>query len=447
MFNQGDNAEIIIIDDAFPHPLSAFRMQEFITYLREFELIRIFVTGRSISLLGERSLGELLLDFKTKYPQFATKVEVLPPALTINTKLLYFVFLGNVYQYIDDIEKANIPFIFTLYPGGWFAINNPRSEEMLKRVSSSHCFRKVIVTQKIVYEHLLEKGYCKPEQIEFVFGVVTPLEQVEAEYSGKSRFGIDKDILDICFVAHKYTERGTDKGYDVFVEVAKELSKRYPNIRFHVVGGFDENVIDVKGIAHRMTFYGKRNMEWFDEFYRDKDIILSPNLPSAVSAGSFDGFPTGSCVDAGLRKTALFCTDELKLNTRFIDGQEIVIIPHNIGQIVETIEKYYKNPQKLKEIAENGCLKIKDVYSFKSQLLPRIKLLKEEIDHTKDSHVLFITQKNDESRTLQVSRTSFKNYLIKLDGKIRSQTSLFLFIKRHSPEFMTRVYRKIISRL
>ena len=41
-----------------------------------------------------------------------------------------------------------------------------------------------------------------------------------------------------------------------------------------------------------------------------------------IFTGSFDGFPTASCIDAGLRKTAIFCTDPLDLNnSHFYDNK------------------------------------------------------------------------------------------------------------------------------
>ena len=80
-------------------------------------------------------------------------------------------------------------------------------------------------------------------------------------------------------------------------------------------------------------------------------------------------------MEAGLRKVAVFCTDELKLNNHFIDNEEIIIIPHDADRIVRIIEAFYKNPDKLRSIAEKGAAKMREVYSYKRQMLPRIKLL------------------------------------------------------------------------
>jgi len=37
-----------------------------------------------------------------------------------------------------------------------------------------------------------------------------------------------------------------------------------------------------------------------------------------------------SYTESGLRKVAVFCTDERKLNNHFTNNEEIVIIPHEV---------------------------------------------------------------------------------------------------------------------
>jgi glycosyltransferase involved in cell wall biosynthesis len=459
---QEEDTDILVLDDVFPHPLSAFRMQEFMSYLQECENLKIYSSGLSVGILGGESLDELLADFGKKHPEYKDKVGMLQAGTVIHAKLIYTVFLWTAYQYIDMIEKAGAPLVFTLYPGGRFGINNPESDRMLKRVTSSPCFRRVIVTQKVTYDYLLQKNFCTPQQIEFIFGVVTPLEYIEKEYRGKRHFGTEKSTLDICFAAYKYTPKGIDKGYDVFVQVARELCKSHDNIHFHVVGGFDENVMDVSDIGNRITFYGKRNMEWFDGFYRDKDIILSPNIPFMLFEGSFDGFPLGTSVDAGLRKTALFCTDELGLNAYFIDGEEIVIVPHDARQIAGIIDHYYKNPEKLKAIAEKGYWKIRELYSFEAQMLPRLRVLREELELAQAVRKLvFETQI---AGTKPIFRQRLEQGLIssiraakraspgwvkamvkRVNRWLRSNKALFGFIKRYSPEFVVKLYLKLFG--
>jgi glycosyltransferase involved in cell wall biosynthesis len=209
-----------------------------------------------------------------------------------------------------------------------------------------------------------------------------PLDTLNKSKNYKKKFfGFEKNSLDICFVAAKYVPMGIDKGYDVFIEVAKKLVESHTNINFHVVGNFTETDIPINGLESKITFHGFQTLEWFDKFYIDKDVILSPNIPFALTKGAFDGFPTTSCVEAGLRKVAVFCTDELKLNNHFIDNEEIVIVPHDTDSIVRVIEAFYEEPDKLRSIAKKGAAKMREVFSYKSQILPRIRLIESEM-HT-----------------------------------------------------------------
>ncbi len=374
--------DLLVFDDYFPDPISGFRWQEYLAYLAEFPSMTIATTGDCrIRYDNDVSFKQLVSNFKRKYPDYTNKLIKYYPELNFNAKVVSVDFLSLTYRFIEHIEKLAVPFVFTLYPGGTFQLGIPVSDDKLKRVFSSPCFRKVIVTQKITYDYLIEHNFCSPDQIEFIFGCVVPQNQLVIENYDKNFFGFGKDTLDICFVAHRYTEKGVGKGYDVFIEVAHQLCQLHPKIHFHVVGGFDDTVFDVSDIKDRITFYGVQKADWFDEFYRNIDIILSPNIHSIKLNGVFDGFPTTTCIDAGLRNTAIFCTDELHLNDQFfIDREEIVIIPHNAEKITEIIESYYQNPQQLKAISDNGREKILQLYGYEAQISPRVRILKKEID-------------------------------------------------------------------
>ena len=376
-YNKTSFKDIIILDNMFPHPLSAFRLQEFNSYLEHFKNIKIYSNGKAFNAIKEtRSIDTIIEDYKKEYPQFKNKVKKFDADKQLNAKLIYTEFMTNAHFFLDTIEKNKIPFVFTLYPNGEFQLNNQNSDLKLRRVFNSPYFKKVIVTQKITYDYLVNNNFCKAEQIEEIFSIVTPLELINKESNDKKYYDQDKSCMDICFVACKYTKKGIDKGYNIFIEVANELAKKYENINFHVVGNFDENVIDTPELKNRIKFYGPQSSEWFNEFYKDKDIILSPNMPFKLLDGAFDGFPTDCCTEAGLHKVAIFCNDTLNQNTeKYKDKEEIVLIPDDNKKIVEILEEYYHNPEKLRNISEKGYLKSKEIYNYENQITPRIKLL------------------------------------------------------------------------
>jgi len=379
----GHRVDLLIVDDFFPGVLSAFRIAEYNHYLTKIPNTEVHSSrGFNLFFRSRGSYQEKLHEYSRYYPELKNKVRNFNKKRIPACKLVYTVFINNAYSFIEDIDRHGIPFAFTLYPGGGFYIDEPEADMKLRRVLSSPNFRKVFVTQKITEQYLLEKKYCAADRIEFVFGCVLPTEQLSRVPVAKSRFKVDKGTLDICFVAAKYTERGVDKGYDVFVEVARKLCGTYPDINFHVVGSFDLSDIDVSSIRDRITFYGLRNTDFFPGFYSRMDIVLSPNVPFVLAPGAFDGFPTASCTEAGLCGVAIFCSDPLKQNIAFRDKEEIVIISRESGEIAEIISHYYKNPEDLYRLAERGKSAFLRTYDLDAQMANRMKVLEQLLTQT-----------------------------------------------------------------
>lgn len=391
---------LYIFDDMFPNKLSPFRYEEYFSYFNYFDNVQCLTSASPLGHIDKKgSVRNIISDFYLKHPKFHGRFTFLPftdeedvnkfvvDKYCYKKHLAIATFVNNLQSESSDnlafLNEQKIPFIFTLYPGGGFAIDDPKCELKLKNIFKSPMFRKVIVTQKITKEYLLKNEYCDNSKILFIPGVVTPAELLNSNVSNKKHYGIDKKTLDICFVAHKYTPYGVDKGYDTFIEVAKQLCQQYSNIFFHVVGSFDENVIDVKEIKNKITFYGIKETEWFKDFYLDKDLILSPNVPNKMIKGCFDGFPTGACTEAMLLEVALFATDELKQNIFFENKKNLILIKPSVKDILMKITYYYNHPQKLSDIAKNGYVEVNNSYSIEKQIGQRLKLIESQFNNKK----------------------------------------------------------------
>lgn len=374
--------DLLILDTIFPHPLSPFRYAEFTGYLEKIPHSMVFTTAEHMRLVDKTLSPDMIIrKFERENPQFQGKTLVIRPLdlKFAKAKLAYSTFLYNINLFIETLEKKKIPFIFTLYPGGTFEMNQPQSDIILNRVLTSPSFRKVIVTQRVTQEYLLSRKFCSPDQIEFIYGVVSTVPPA-IDSSSRKHFGFEKTQLDICFVAYKYTERGVDKGYDVLIETAKLLNPIAANIHYHIVGNFNETDMPIDGLEGKITFYGVQKKEWLSDFFMDKDIILSPTAPFQLLKGQFDGFPTTSCTEAAFHEVAIFSTDQLNQNIKFLDREDIVIIPHEPEKIATIIHYYYCHPEKLRDIAIKGAAKVREIYSYENQMVPRIKVLKEELD-------------------------------------------------------------------
>ena len=366
--------DLVIFDDVFPQPLSAFRICEFTAYLRQFQDTTVYSTGGSFPLLGEtRCLAEVIAGFESLHPELRGRVYPFEATRRLKARVAYTVFVANTARFAEAAEHSGAAVAFTLYPGGGFYLDRKASDEMLRRIMGARSFRKVIVTQKVTRDYLLDRSLCAPEQIEFIYGGVFP--HYSSAASAKVRFAESKDSFDVCFVAHKYMPGGYDKGYDVFVEVVRRLANAYPRMRFHVVGPFTPDDGNVSDQRRQVTFYGTRDGSFFGEFYRRMDMILSPNAPFLLAPGAFDGFPTGACVEAGLCGVAVVATDCLKQNIAFQDGRDIIIVPRNVDAIIDRIEFFYRNPTQLQTLADSGRKSFEKVFAYSAQIEPRIQLL------------------------------------------------------------------------
>ena len=373
--------DLFIYDDIFPHPISGFRYEEFKTLLNVFKKSKILVDPFSYPALNtDVKIHKIhILEFKAKFPELENKFTQKITFVNINTKLFYCVFLCNIDQNLGWLEKYKIPFVFTLYPGGGFQIEDLISDQKLQKVLASPQFRKVIVNQLFTKEYLIENNFCAANKIEYIFGCVVPQLSLNTNITFKEKYP-NKETFDIVFCAAKYMSKGLDKGYDVFVGLAHSLIKKYAFVRFHVVGGFDKEEIDVTLLDGKITFYGYQKFDDLATIYQQMDVIVSPNKPFLYGKGAFDGFPLGTVIEAVLNNVVAIVTDNLNQNTVFENGEEIIITNGDVTSIEKEIINLIQNPEKLFEISQKGRNKFLEIYSNDYQMNPRIKLLAEEIE-------------------------------------------------------------------
>jgi glycosyltransferase involved in cell wall biosynthesis len=365
---------LVILDDTFPNVLSAFRVAEFNSYLERFPDVQVYSTAWQFD--------SVLEEYRRYYPQFKNSVRAYSDRRILRGKAAYIVFLHNAFRFLERIEQAKLPFVFELYPGGEFRLDESVSDERLRRVCSSPAFHKVIVTQKLIQDYLLERGFCDSDRIELILGGVFASDQINSLLRPRRRYGLEKEVLDICFVAFKKMPGGIDKGYDRFIAAARLLARRNPQIRFHVGGSFKESDVDIgSDLVGRITYHGSQYTSFFPGFYANMDIIISPNIPFALSPGAFDGFPTGCCIEAGLCGVAVFATDELAMSHGiFKDREEIVIISREPEEICAIVEEYAASPDALAQLGTRGQQAFSSFFDLEKQMEPRLRVLSRLLD-------------------------------------------------------------------
>lgn len=367
----------ILEDDAWvtmPFWKSPFRVREYETLLRVFPGACVYSTR-----LSERTdaIVESYEAFVHSRPEFAGRIHPLSKSSPPSASLAYVVFLNNAYALADLLEDARIPFCFELYPGGGFALHQRLSDLMLRRVTSHPYFRAVIATQPVSRDYLVDRKFCQPRQVRYVYG--GPFLDPEPT-PPRTRFGFGKSDADVCFVAHRYSETGADKGYDLFVDAAAQVATVMPNVSFHVVGDFTSETITLPPqLVGRVTYYGQRPSDFFPAFYAEMDLIVSPNRAFTLAPGAFDGFPTGCCMEAAVRGTAVVCTDPLGLNREFRDGSDLLLIQPNVQAVTAAMLGLLSDPDRLRRIGESGEAAFRSVFDPTVQLAPRCRMLAREL--------------------------------------------------------------------
>ena len=371
---------LVIVDDVFPLLVSGFRIAEFNAYLRRWASAQVHTLAGSSPLIGERrAFAQMLRSYRALYPDLRRRVWRAQPDRVLGGPLVYCVFLNNASRYLDLGRSARSPFVFTLYPGGGFALDEAASDDALRRVMDSPLLRRVVVTQQVTRDYVVGSGLCDPGLIEFVYGGVLPLEELAGSSLTKTKYLVDKTTFDVCFVAAKYMPGGRNKGFDVFTEVALSLRREHPDMVFHVVGNFDRYDVLPEEERNSFRFHGPLPTRSLADLLRSMDAILSPNAPFLLSPGNFDGFPTAACVEAGLSGVAVFCTDELGENSAFRDDEELVIISRDKDEICQKLTAYYQHPDSLYLLAEKGRRRFAEVFAHERQLTPRLRLLETEM--------------------------------------------------------------------
>ena len=370
--------DLLVLDDIYPSSFSPFRTIEYNHFLWFFNCAVLSVEGSRLwlenhSLEENRAYQESLAGGPLRIHDFKERYD-------IAARLAYVTFLGNARRFWPYLRARKLPFILELYPGGSFAIDQPETDETLREILTSELCRKVIVTQTITRDYIVQdKIGCSPDKVEFVFGGVFD-SNVDFEYTrDKVVYGRDKDTIDLCFVAHNYGEL-VSKGYDHFVAVAHRLAERFQNARFHVVGDYDASDIDVTALGDRIIFHGRQRSEFFAEFYPRMDAIVSANRPFVLAPGAFDGFPTGACLEAGFQGVANFINDPLDLNAEFRDGIDLVILKDDVEADAARIAEFLDDPERLSALGEGTCRAFRRVMDVDRQLWRRTRLIAAELN-------------------------------------------------------------------
>lgn len=365
-FSNVKYTNLFILDDYFPNPTTGFRIAEF-TYLLEVGVAtKVLTTAGSL----ETSCAQLI----GRYPYLSEKVMPYNTEFLREAGLVYMNFLNNAFFFLPELERLSIPFVFTLYPGGGLSFTDEDSLMKLTKVLNSPQLEFVITTQPIVTNYL--RDHFAHVRTEEILGVpINPLYFVPGAGLRTNYPGNPGDLLKVCFVAHRYTEAGVDKGLDTFLEIVDILEQKGINVEVTLVGPWSELDIKKNSNLAPIRFVGNLNTERLREFFLDQHMLISPNKPNVLSKGAFDGFPLATSVEAMLSGVLVVATDELAQNRFLQDGRDCLIDSPNSEILAARILNLLSLNHLLASMAQSGLRVARKHYSEENQLEKRAKLM------------------------------------------------------------------------
>jgi glycosyltransferase involved in cell wall biosynthesis len=358
---------LAILDDFFPTPSTGFRIAEFTWLLDQ----KIASHVRTTTF----PFGELRTNYLERHPALAPTIYPYDADELRHFELAYMVFVNNAARFLPDLIAADLPFVLTLYPGGGLDLGTRQTRTKLDSIADSGLLRHVITTQPRVTA-ALDKILDPSVPVTEIDGVV-----VNPDYfrpgAGfrKDYFGSESTMLQLGFVAHKYSRAGADKGYPLFIELVRRLKARGLPVKAKIIGTFDRLDCPCEDLDDVLQFYGVLEGQGLRAALSDIQLVVSPNVPNLLAKGSFDGFPTGSCVEAALCGAAILATDELAQNTMFRNGRDILIEKPDLDAMEERVLGVVTRPGRLLRIAQSGLSTVRRHYSRGTQLDPRGAIL------------------------------------------------------------------------
>ncbi|MGY1751704.1 FkbM family methyltransferase [Blastococcus sp. SYSU D01042] len=372
----GQREAIVVLDDFFPTTSTGFRIAEFDWMLRSGVVAEVMTTVPDLSTR--------LAEYATLYPESAGQVSAYDARRLGQFSCASIMFLNNAARFLPDLERHGLPFVLQLYPGGGLHLGEPAAERKLRRVLGSPLLTHVITTQPLVTALVREITGGSVPVTEVIGGPVgrsylQPGPGLRTDY-----FGTGKDVLDVCFVAARYTADGSDKGWPVFLASLRMLALAGLPVRGHVVGGFGPADVGPEHADLDLSFSGILSTPELRRFYLDKDVIISPTAPGRLAPGAFDGFPTGACVEAALCGVAVVATDPLNQNRLYTDGTDIHMPSADPDAVVARILDLVAEPDGVRRVAQAGLRTTRRTYGVDAQLRTRRRVLEAARDAAPD---------------------------------------------------------------
>ncbi|WP_159023886.1 glycosyltransferase family 4 protein [Formosa sp. L2A11] len=245
-----------------------------------------------------------------------------------------------------------------------------RLNEFLYKISIRK--NKVIIFQnRDDYALFLDRKIIpKTNKVEFVGGSGVNLNKYETRVNSNT-----SKVIKFLLVARLIKE----KGIDLYIEAAKILKEKYPEAEFQIIGEPDNspssikleklNILNTKGI---IIYHGKQSN--VPEHLYKTDVFVLPTyyregVPRSILEALSVGLPIITTDTPGCKETVIK------------DNNGILIKPNNLNELVNAMEFFLVNPEKIKEMGVNSRTYAENRFDVKIINKELITIIQEEFNN------------------------------------------------------------------
>jgi len=146
------------------------------------------------------------------------------------------------------------------------------------------------------------------------------------------------------------------KGYHISIPTVAEIKKRYPNIKYYIVGGKPPKIyldlIEKHNLKKSVKFsQGISDYELVKLYYQADVFLLTP---ITIDSNNFEGFGL-VFLEAGICGKPVVGTYNCGAEDAIVDGKTGFLVPQNdVKKTTEAVLKFLDNPELSKKLGENG---------------------------------------------------------------------------------------------
>ena len=233
----------------------------------------------------------------------------------------------------------------------------------------------MIVTQPVTLDYLTEKFPFALRNVVYVYGGVLPTSAV-------SEVRKPSEQLQIVFVANKYHPEGLDKGFDLFLGAMNTLTKAGMNFVAHIIGPWALEDISQEFRSTNFVLHGVVASSRLQKFLSEFDLAIFPTRSNELGNGTFDGFPTGSAVEAGLSGCVVLTTNPLGQECPLTPGKDYIAIEASLDSIIQSVLSLNSDRESLNKLKKQSAYAFSQIFSLKNQMEPRLGVIKSLIEQS-----------------------------------------------------------------